>query len=146
MTPASARFKMIASGYLMLINQDKILLARRFQTGYKDGFYSLPAGHIEDGERLSDGTCREISEEIGLQLDPLNLNLAHVMHRHEDDIRMDFFFTVNEWTGKPINCEPEKCDDLAWFPLDKLPSNTIPYIAAAIKAVENKVFFSEFGW
>jgi len=64
------RFKMIASGYLFLLKNEQILLAKRFQTGYMDGYYGLPAGHIEDGETLTAGTVREIAEEIGLVIKP----------------------------------------------------------------------------
>ncbi len=147
------RFKMIASGYLMLVRGDKILLSRRFQTGYEDGKYSLPAGHIEDGETLTSGTCREIFEEIGIRLRPKDVRLVHVMHRKHLDIRMDFFFTIEEQTlpaGRqglfPKNREPHKADDLQWFPLARLPENTIPYIRAAIRNYQKKIIYSEFGW
>ena len=140
------RFKMIASGYLMLVREGNILLSRRFQTGYEDGKYSLPAGHIEDGETLTAGTCREIYEEIGVELKSSDLKLVHVMHRKHFDIRMDFFFTTDKSGLKPENREPEKCDDLSWFPLDALPENTIPYIRAAIEQYQRKIFYSEFGW
>lgn len=140
------RFKMIASGYLMLIRNGKILFSRRFQTGYEDGKYSLPAGHIEDGETLTSGTCREIREEIGIALSPDDLKLVHVMHRRHFDIRMDFFFITDKKNLKPKNIEPQKSDDLSWFPLNKLPTNTIPYIRAAIENYRKKIFYSEFGW
>ena len=140
------RFKMIASGYLMLIRSGRILLSRRFQTGYEDGKYSLPAGHIEDNETVTRGTCREIREEIGLTLKPSDLQLVHVMHRKHFDIRMDFFFTTNKKGLKPKNIEPQKSDDVAWFPVNKLPVNTIPYIRAAIKNFQLGNFYSEFGW
>jgi len=137
---------MIASGYLLLIRNGKILLSRRFQTGYEDGKYSLPAGHIEEGETLTDGTCREICEEIGISLTPRDLKLVHVMHRRHVDIRMDFFFTTTKTGVKPKNIEPHKSDDIAWFPLTKLPVNTIPYIRTAIKNYGKHIFYSEFGW
>lgn len=137
---------MIASGYLMLIRGQKILLSRRAHTGYEDGKYSLPAGHIEEGETLTDGTCREIKEEIGISLKPKDLQLVHVMHRKHIDIRMDFFFTTKKKGLKPKNHEPGKSDDLRWFPLNKLPSNTIPYIRAAVTSYQKKIFNSEFGW
>lgn len=85
------RFSMIASSYLMFIANGKILLSRRFQTGYEDGKYSLPAGHIEDNESLTQGAAREIFEEIGLVLAPQAFTLVHVMHRKHLDIRIDFF-------------------------------------------------------
>ena len=137
---------MIASGYLLLIRAGKILLSRRFQTGYEDGKYSLPAGHIEDGETLTKGTCREIFEEIGVKLTPSEIKLVHVMHRKHFDIRMDFFFTTEKQGLVPKNMEPNKCDDLSWYPLNHLPTNTIPYIRAAIENYQKNIFYSEFGW
>ncbi len=137
---------MIASGYLILVRGGKILLSRRFQTGYADGKYSLPAGHVEDKEELKASTCREIKEEIGISLVPQDLKLVHVMHRKEDDIRMDFFFVTTKRGLKPTNTEPQKSDDLRWFPLHKLPANTIPYIRTAIKNWRKGIFYSEFGW
>ena len=130
----------------MLVRGGKILLSRRFQTGYEDGNYSLPAGHIEDNETLTDGTCREIREEIGIQLKPSDLRLVHVMHRKHFDIRMDFFFTTDKTGLKPKNLEPNKSDDVSWFPITKLPDNTVPYIRAAIEHYRKKILYSEFGW
>jgi len=137
---------MIASGYLMLIRNGKILLSRRFQTGYEDGKYSLPAGHIEEGETITRGTCREIREEIGIDLKPSDLRLVHVMHRKHFDIRMDFFFVTDKKGLRPVNLESHKSDDLAWFPIIKLPGNTVPYIRAAIESYRKSIFYSEFGW
>lgn len=66
------------------------------------------------------------------------------MHRRQDDERIDFFFTADKWEGEIVNTEPEKCDDLSWFPLDNLPSNTIPYIKYAIECVWKNVSYSEY--
>jgi len=140
------RFTMIATGYVFFIKDKKILLSRRFNTGYEDGKYSVPAGHIEENESLTVGTYREIKEEVGVTLLPEDIRLVHIMHRKEDDIRMDFFFTVDTWSTEPKNMEPDKCDDLAWFPLDQLPQNTIPYIRSAIEHFRNNELYSEFGW
>ncbi len=140
------RFKMIASSYLIFVRGSKILLLRRFNTGYEDGKYSLPAGHIEDNESLTQGAAREIFEEIGFSLTPQSFTLVHVMHRKEIDIRMDFFFTADIGKQQPVNKEPEKCDDLQWFPLTKLPLNTIGYIKKAIRCFQKKIFYSEMGW
>lgn len=142
----NTRFKMIASGYLFLIRGGKILLIRRFHTGYGDGNYSVPAGHVEDNESLTNSTCREIREETGVVLTPADLTLVHVMHRKEDDIRMDFFFTTDRKGLLPKNMEPHKADDMHWFPLTKLPANTLPYIRAAISMYRKGIVYSEFGW
>lgn len=140
------RFKTISSSYLLLIKNNKILLSRRFKTGYEDGNYSLPAGHVEKGETLREAAAREIMEEIGLAIKPEDLKLVHVMHRKESDIRVDFFFTAKKWSGDPKNMEPNKCDDLRWYPLNELPETTIPYIRKAIESYQKKIFYSEAGF
>lgn len=137
---------MIASSYPFYVRDGKILLSRRKNTGYADGMYSLPAGHVEDGESLTTCLVREAKEEIGVIIDPSDLHLVHTMHRFETDIRMDFFFTVSKWLGVVTNCEPEKCDDVAWFSLSALPTNTVPYIRAAIDMWQKEIVFSERGW
>ncbi len=140
------RFTMIASAYLILVRNGRILLLWRQNTGYEDGKYSLPAGHIEDNETLTQGAAREIFEEIGVTLAPRAFKLVHVMHRKHMDIRMDFFFVADIGKQLPVNKESAKCDDLSWFPLRKLPTNIIPYICHAIECYQKKIFYSEFGW
>lgn len=140
------RFKMIASGYVFFIREGSILLSKRKNTGYMDGWWSVPAGHIENNESLISGTIREIGEETGVRLTEKQIRLVHVMHRKEDDIRMDFFFVVEDWDGDPVNIEPEKCEELRWFPIDQLPENAIPYIRIAVGNMKKKIFYSEVGW
>lgn len=140
------RFKVIASIYGFFIRNNTILLLRRQNTGYEDGNYGLPAGHVENNEPLTSAFCREIKEEIDINLKREDITLVHVMHRKKEDIRLDFFFFVEKWDKEPRNAEPEKCNDLQWFPIDDLPVNTIPYIKTAIQNYTLKKFYSEVGW
>jgi len=140
------RFKMIASSYLILIEDGKILLSRRFQTGYMDGHYSLPAGHVDEGETIEDCLVREVKEEIGITVKKKDIKLVHVMHRKEKDIRLDFFYTTDGYTGTVKNMEPEKCDDLKWFELNKLPKNILLYIKQAIEKSQQQVLYSDIGF
>lgn len=75
------RFKIIPEVFLLLIQDKKILLSRRFQTGYEDGNYGLPAGHGEYGETMREGTAREALEEIGITIHPEDLEFAVTQHR-----------------------------------------------------------------
>lgn len=141
------RFKLVPSVYLILLNKDKILLSRRFQTGYEDGNYGLVSGHAEEKETMREALARELIEEIGIKVNPLSLIHCLTMHRScGDHERIDFFFTINEWNGEIKNMEPNKCDGLNWFPISQLPENTIPYIRKAIDCFNNNEKYCEFGW
>ena len=52
----------------MIKNEDvkkKILLSKRKNTGYKDGEYELPGGHLEENETIQECAIRETIEETG---------------------------------------------------------------------------------
>ena len=141
------RFKLIATVYLVLRQRDKILLARRCNTGFHDGEYSLPAGHLDSRETLVEAVVREAEEEIGIRLNRNRLRLGHVMHRKEGkEEKINFFFAATQWRGQPRIMEPQKCDDLRWFSLRKLPPDLIPYVRQAITCLIRGLGYSEYGW
>lgn len=141
------RFKIIPSVYLILAKEGKTLLSRRFQTGFEDGNYGLVSGHVDGEETMREALSRETLEEIGIKIDSSELKHVLTMHRWcGDHERADFFFTVDNWEGEVKNMEPNKCDDLNWFPLNNLPPNTIPYIKKAIDCYSNGLSYCEFGW
>lgn len=90
--------------------------------------------------------AREADEEIGVRIEAGDIVFSSVMHRHEGDERVDFFVQVHNWSGEPVNAEPDKCDELCWTDVNQLPSNTIPYVRRAIENHLNRVQFDEFGW
>lgn len=140
------RFKVIPAVYLLLRDGDKVLMMRRANTGYMDGKYGVPSGHLDGGESAMVAAAREALEEIGVTIDPADLTFAHVCHRlaeEEDYERVDFFFEVDAWQGKPKNAEPEKCDDLKWFDIKKLPENTIPVVRSVLMDITEGRPYSE---
>lgn len=146
----TARFKVIPEVYLVLIDGGRLLMLRRFNTGYEDGRYSLVAGHVDGGEPLAQAMAREALEEAGVVIDPADLTLAHTLHRRADAPgeaeRIGFFFTCARWAGTPENREPHKCDDLSWFAVGDWPETTIPYIRTALEHVVAGRAYSAFGW
>jgi 8-oxo-dGTP pyrophosphatase MutT (NUDIX family) len=140
------RAKFPVTVHLLFFRGDQILLLRRFNTGYGDGQYSVPAGHLDGGETVMAAAAREAEEEIGLRLEAHNIQFSTVMHRIEDEERVDFFVHVRSWDGEPVNAEPDKCDELCWADVDDLPQNTIPYVKRAIQNHRAGMKFGEFGW
>jgi 8-oxo-dGTP pyrophosphatase MutT (NUDIX family) len=136
-------FDFIPEVYLLLSRNGEVLLLKRKNTGYHDGNYGLIAGHKEEHESILSGLIREAREEAGLELHPKHLRLVHVLHRSEENERVGFFFVAEHWDGDPINMEPEKCEELRWFPVDRLPENAIPYIRQAIMCWRAGVPYSD---
>ncbi len=139
----------ILASYLILKRDDQVLFALRQNTGYCDGEWGLPAGHVEAGESMTQALCREIREEIGIVLDPKQVYLKHIIHRQSDfdgSERIDGFFEAEHWEGEVKNLEPEKCGGLEWFSLDRLPENTIPYIRETLAHIRRGIGYREVGW
>jgi 8-oxo-dGTP diphosphatase len=142
------RAKFPVTVHLLFFREGQILLSRRFNTGYADGQYSVPAGHLEGGETVMAAAAREAEEEVGIKLKAEDMTFSTVLHRIEgdrQDERVDFFVNVRQWQGEPFNAEPDKCDELRWTNIHALPPNTIPYIRKALNNHLGNIPFDEFG-
>ena len=114
-----------------------------------DGYYSLPAGHVDGNESARQAAIREAKEEVNIDLTPRDLELIHTMHRKAtegDHERMDLFFKVNKWNGNPKNVEPQKCDELSWYLVDSLPENIVPEVKFSLNKVNNNESYSDFNF
>ena len=140
---------MFVAVYLLLLREERVLMLRRHNTGYADGNYSVIAGHVEQDERVTHALVREAAEEVGIRIEASALQFVHVMQRQGVDglVYVDFFFLAEYWEGQVQNGEPAKCDDLQWFPIAALPTNTIPYVREVLGMLHNRGRgFSEYGW
>jgi 8-oxo-dGTP diphosphatase len=142
------RFKLIPAVYLILHQDDEVLLLRRANTGYQDGMFSVIAGHLDGDELARDGLTREAKEEADIVIKPKNLKLAHTAHRlRRNEIgqeRIDLFFEATKWQGEIKNAEPDKCDDLSWYPLSNLPANMVPFVRLVLADIADGVSYSEY--
>lgn len=138
----------ILASYLVLKKDGKVLLVKRQNSGYCDGQWSLPAGHVEAGENFTQALIREMKEELGIELTIADLRLAHINHRKAEDKseRVNAFFLAEKWVGEIQNKEPEKCSALEWFPLDALPEDAIPYVRERLGDIQTGVWYGEEGW
>ena len=141
-----ARYTSVIDLHLILRRDERILLGRRMNTGFADGFYALPAGHLEADEGATEGMAREAREETTILVEPWDLTLVHVMHHHTNSGRLALFFEATDWSGDIINCEPAKCTGWTWHSLDTLPEPIVPYIADALRHIRVHTPYSEGGW
>jgi 8-oxo-dGTP pyrophosphatase MutT (NUDIX family) len=128
------------------MNRGQILLGRRCGTGFANGQYSVPAGHLELGESVVLAAVREAKEELNINVDPDDMRFVQVMHNSYGIGRLAFFFEIERWEGNIVNMEPHKCDDLRWFDTDDLPVNMVPYIREAVGHYLSGHALTLYGW
>ena len=135
-----------------LILQDpvtqQIVMILRQNTGYEDGHYGLPAGHIELGEAATEAMIREAHEEIGITLAAADLQPVHVQQRRTADyVYFDVYFWARRWQGQPRNCEPDKCGDVRWVALAALPENSVPFTRQIVQEFwPQGISYSQYGF
>jgi 8-oxo-dGTP pyrophosphatase MutT (NUDIX family) len=138
-----SRFQVVPAAYVLLLDDDRVLLQLRANTGYRDGHWACAAaGHVEAGESVFAAAVREAAEEIGVVIDPADLEPVTTMHRTHGnglaiDERVDFFFVCRRWTGVPTPCEPTKQAGLTWFALGELPDPVVPHERMVLEAVHS---------
>lgn len=130
---------------LILEHNNEFLLLRRYNTGYEDGNYSVIAGHLNGNETIKEAMIREDLEEANITIDDKHLKIVGVMHRKNGDESIDYYLYTNKFSGNIRIMEPNKYDDLAFYKLDNLPDNIIPYIKTVLYNYKNNIIFSEYG-
>ena len=139
-----AKFLIYVAVYVFFTRKGQVYLMRRANTGYRDGQYSLPAGHVEKGESLVEAAQREIREEAGIDLPTESLVLKHAMYRrYPERTYADYYFVVDDWIGEPQVMEPEKCDLGLWVNEGDFPEPMVPEIVAAWKLIQAGQPFSD---
>ena len=67
--------------HLVLVNRaGRVLFGQRQNTGYEDGAWHLPSGHLEAGESVVAALIREAKEEVGIVIEERDVEFSHVMH------------------------------------------------------------------
>ena len=143
--------KHTVDAFLLLTRRNEVLLALRQGTGFADGRWNLPSGKVDRGESAMAAVIREPREEVGIHLRHDEVTCAATVHcRNSDtDVRVGVFFQAElreADNAAPRNAEPHKCAKIAWYPMDMLPSNTMPYSALGVSLYKRGESFGLIGW
>ena len=80
-----------------------------------DSGWGLPGGFINKGEQPADGLRRELREEIGLEVEGLELVVVRTLHRPQ----VEMYFTATPMgRAEPCSFEIKRAE---WFTVDNLP-------------------------
>ncbi len=114
----------------------ELLLQRRANTGFGDGMWDLAcSGHVERGETPLASCVRECREELGIAVRAEDIRFFTLVYKRDGQVTyVNPYFHVVDFEGEPKISESDKCSELKWFALDKLPSDLLPDRREAVEA------------
>ena len=123
----------------------KILFMQRQNTGFKDGKYQLPAGHLEPGELVKSALVRELLEELCITVQESDMEVVHVGHRIAPDREyFDIYMNIQKYSGTIMIGEPNKCSDLRFLDISIDHGDIfVWYDRQVCEDIEKGLFFSE---
>jgi 8-oxo-dGTP diphosphatase len=102
----------------VVIDRDRVLLVRRGREPLK-GHWSLPGGLLEVGESLTAGVIREMLEETGMRVEPLEL-VELVDRVVWDGDRVRYHYVIADYLCRVIGgalSAGSDADDVQWVEL-----------------------------
>ena len=137
------RYRIIPAIFIIVHTEEagerRVLLQRRMNTGYRDGWYDAPSGHYDAKDEVPPiAAVRELQEETGLIAKSDDLELFHmVTNEHETPGKPYWYLFFRVPLARCIGTyaiqEPGLCDDMRFFPLNQLPENIVPLVRQAIE-------------
>jgi 8-oxo-dGTP diphosphatase len=110
-----------------IVHEGRLLLIQRAQEPNK-GFWSHPGGRIELGETVFQTITREVREEAGIEIEPLEVFQVYDWIIRDDDGRVRLHYLVNYVRARYLSGEPRAgsdAADLRWVTATDLPSLTM---------------------
>jgi ADP-ribose pyrophosphatase YjhB (NUDIX family) len=87
----------------IVVQDNRVLLVRRGTEPLR-GHWSLPGGVLELGEALTDGVIREVREETGIAVEPVELvELLDRIHREGERVR--FHYVIADYLCRVVGGE-----------------------------------------
>lgn len=115
----------VSVGAMILNEKDELLLCKRSQQCKNErGCWEVPGGAVEFGEKLTDAIKREMKEEYGVEIEILKQFPAadHMIPEEKQHWVPTTFLAKLQQNQIPKILEPDKCDEIGFFPLHNLPS------------------------
>jgi len=115
------------SANILVIKEGKVLLSRRQNKSWGNGLLCLPGGHIKKSESPRQGALREAKEELGLQINPDDLDFYCVAARNtsgKEYVAYEFIYDLPKGQ-EPQNAEPYECSEIIWTDPSALPDDII---------------------
>lgn len=100
----------------------EILVSRRSQHTHLAGMWEFPGGKLEQGETVFHALCREIREEVGIQIHHAH-PLIRVRHNYPEKSVILDTWRVSDWSGVPEGLEGQ---EIRWVKNHNLTALQMP--------------------
>lgn len=114
----------VSAGAMIFNDKNELFLSKRSRSVKNErGCWETPGGSVEFGETLEQATKREIKEEYGVDIEILEQFSAadHIIPDENQHWVATTFLARIKDRESPKIMEPDKCDEIGWFPLNQLP-------------------------
>ncbi len=105
---------------VMPIRGNQVLMIQRGQDP-QAGFWALPAGYVGWDETLGEAAGRELKEEIGLEVESMELLGVHSNPKRDLDGRQNIAHVFVARVRGEIDRNIEEVKKIQWFDLNHLP-------------------------
>lgn len=113
----------VGVGAAIISRDKKLLIAKRGEKAKNErGKWEIPGGSVEFGETFKETLQREIMEEVGLEIEILELlDVCDHIIPEEKQHWVSPTYLCRIKSGEPKILEPEKCAEIGWFNLEEAP-------------------------
>jgi 8-oxo-dGTP diphosphatase len=106
----------------LILHEGRYLLTRRKADVHLGGLWEFPGGKREPGESLEECLCRELREELGIEIsEPVPFQI--IRHAYPEKTVELHFFRCSIKDGQP---RPLGCEALQWVPPEELTRVPLP--------------------
>ncbi len=97
-------------------NSKEIFITKRMKNQFMSGYWELPGGKVENGEKHSSAIERELYEEIGIKIEKYSLFQTIQQQYPGKTINLSVY-VIEKYSGTPVGKEGQ---DYLWSSIDKL--------------------------
>jgi 8-oxo-dGTP diphosphatase len=111
----------------LIIEDGRILLVERGKEPLK-GYWSIPGGIVETGEKLEEGIRREVLEETGLDVEPFSMFEIFERIIPDAEGKPEYHYVLIDYLCRRLSGEPAAASDVsrvAWVSEPELGSYRI---------------------